>query len=315
MSELVIAALVFVTIVGLGAGGALYMARRKLVRERLQRAEEEQSWDADILRSEPVSGDDDLIAGITGFSPKESLATLIFQSGQSVRPQSVLLMMLGLAAVAALLGAFRTGSLLIGLVCGAFAASAPIVFLVLKRSQRLNRFQHQLPDALDIITRSTRAGHALSAGLQLVADEMPEPLGTEFARVVDEVRLGNDMNDALQGMSRRIPLRDVQFLATVIRIQRTSGGNLGEMLDRLASVVRERFKLLSQASAVAAQQKWSAILIGISPVAFAVIFRLMNPNYFDPLLASPHASLFIGTGVAFEIVGFAVIWKISKLKV
>jgi tight adherence protein B len=169
MSELVIAALVFVTIVGLGAGGALYMARRRLLRERLRRAEEEQTWDADILRSEPISGDDDLIAGIAGFSPREALATLIYQSGQSVRLQSVLAMMMALAAVATLLAMFRTGSLLIGLVCGAFAASAPIVFLVLKRSQRLNRFQHQLPDALDIITRATRAGHALSAGLQLVA--------------------------------------------------------------------------------------------------------------------------------------------------
>ena len=314
MSELLIAALVFVTIVGLGAGGSLYLSRRRLLRERLRPADEVETYDSDILRSEPI-GSDDLVAGLSAFSPSDALATLIFQSGQSVQPRSIVLMMAGLATVAALLGALRTGSVLVGLACGAFAASGPIVFLVLKRTQRLNKFQQQLPDALDIITRATRAGHALSAGLQLVADEMSEPLGTEFARVVDEVRLGNDMNEALQGMCRRIPLRDVQFLATVIRIQRTSGGNLGEMLDRLASVVRERFKLLSQASAVAAQQKWSAILIGISPVAFAVIFRLMNPNYFDPLLASPHAPLLIGTGAAFEIVGFAVIWKISKLKV
>ena len=313
MSELLIAALVFVMIVGLGVGVSLYVSRRRLLRERLRPAEAVETYDSDILRSD--SGLDGVSDELAAFSPTEALGTLIFQSGQSVHPRSVGLMMLGLGTVAALLGGLRTGSFLIGIACGLFAASAPIVFLVLKRNQRLSRFQHQLPDALDIITRATRAGHALSAGLQLVAEEMPDPLGTEFGRVVDEVRLGNDMNEALQGMCRRIPLRDVQFLSTVIRIQRTSGGNLGEMLDRLASVVRERFKLLSQASAVAAQQKWSAILIGISPVAFAVIFRLMNPNYFDPLLASPHASMLIATGVAFEIVGFAVIWRISKLKV
>jgi tight adherence protein B len=312
VTELLIAALVFVTIVGLGVGAWWHFARRRVLRERLRPAESSDTYDSEILRSTTTfeAGDE-----LATFSPAEALATLIYQSGQAVQPRTVGLMMAGLGVVAGLLGGLRTGSFLIALACALFAATAPIVFLVLKRTQRLTRFQHQLPDALDIITRATRAGHALSAGLQLVADEVSDPLGTEFGRVVDEVRLGNDMNDALQNMCRRIPLRDVQFLATVIRIQRTSGGNLGEMLDRLASVVRERFKLLSQASAVAAQQKWSAILIGVSPVAFAVLFRLMNPNYFDPLLASPHASLLIATGVAFEVVGFAVIWRISKLKV
>lgn len=313
MNEILIAGLVFVTFVGLGVGTWWHLARRRMLRERLRPAEELQTFDSDILRN--TAALEGLPGEIAAFSPGEALATLIYQSGQTVRPRSVGLMMVGLGAVAGLLGGLRTGSFLIGLACAAFAASGPIVFLVLKRTQRINRFQQQLPDALDIITRATRAGHALSSGLQLVADEVADPLGTEFSRVVDEVRLGNDMNDALQGMCRRIPLRDVQFLATVIRIQRTSGGNLGEMLDRLAAVVRERFKLLSQASAVAAQQKWSAILIGISPIAFAVLFRLMNPKYFDPLLASPLAPMLISMGVAFEIVGFAVIWRISKLKV
>jgi tight adherence protein B len=313
VSELVIAALVFITIVGIALASWWYLTRRRFLRERLRPAEQMQGLESDILRS--TSEMEGLPGELAAFSPWEMLGNLIYQSGQNVRPQGVLVMMCALGVVAGLAGTLRTGSMLIGSACALFAASAPIVFLVVKRNQRLNRFQHQLPDALDIITRATRAGHALSSGLQLVAEEMPDPLGREFARVVDEVRLGNDMSEALQAMCRRIPLRDVQFLATVIRIQRTSGGNLGEMLDRLASVVRERFKLLSQASAVAAQQKWSAILIGISPIAFAVLFRLMNPRYFDPLLASPHAATLIGAGVLFEVIGFGVIWRISKLKV
>jgi tight adherence protein B len=311
--ELLTAALVFVAIVGFAVGCWWYTADKRLVRARLRAGDAPEIADTGILRT--AGAGDDWSTEFKAFSLWETLSRLVQQSGQTITPRSIVTMMAVLGLVAGLLGMMRTGSLLIGLACAAFAASGPIIFLVMKRGQRINKFQRQLPDALDMITRATRAGHALSAGLQLVADESPEPLGVEFMRVVDEVRLGNDINDALEGLCRRIPIRDVQFLSTIIRIQRTSGGNLGEMLDRLAAVVRDRFKLLSQARAVAAQQKWSAILIGLSPIAFAVLFRLMNPRYFDPLLASPKGPMLIMVGIAFEITGFAVIWRISKLKV
>jgi tight adherence protein B len=312
--ELLTAGLVFVAIVGLAMGIARQWTTKRSLRARLQSSDSADGTSVGILRRVSDSGDG-WAAEVVNFSPKAALETLIQQSGQSLVPRTVLLIMAGLAAVAALLGGFRTGSVFIGLLCAAFAASAPVAFLVLKRGQRLSLFERQLPDALDMITRASRAGHALTASIQLVAEEMPAPLGPEFARVVNEARMGSDLNEALDKLCLRVPLRDVRFLATVVKIQRMSGGNLAEMLDRLADVVRERFKLLSQAHALAAQQRWSAILIGISPVAFAVIFRLMNPHYFDPLLASPRATQLIGAGILFEIVGFVVIWRIAKLKV
>lgn len=312
--ELLTAGLVFVTIVGLSVSVWWQLAMRRTLRTRLQRGELADVGNVAILRS---SGDaaEDWPADLLNFSPTLVVENLIQQSGQAIVPRTVFLIMAGLGVVATLLGVARTGSVVIGVVCGVFAASAPIVFLVLKRGQRLSTFERQLPDALDMITRATRAGHALTAAMQLVAEEMPPPVGIEFARVVDEARMGGDLNEALDRLCRRIPLKDVRFLATIVKIQRMSGGNLAEMLERLAEVVRERFKLLSQAHALAAQQRWSAIIIGISPIAFGVAFRLMNPKYFDPLLASPHATKLIAAGLFFEIVGFVVIWRIAKLKV
>ena len=309
--ELLTAALVFVAIVGFSVGIWWQGARKRALRARLQRADRADGSSTGILRA----GAEGWPADLPNFSVGQALETLIQQSGQTITPRTVIAIMVALGVVAALLGMLRTSSLLIGLLCGAFVASGPIVFLVFKRAQRLKNFEHQLPDALDMMTRATRAGHALTASFQLVAEEGPDPLASEFRRVVDEARLGSDLSDALDRLCQRIPLRDVQFLSTVLKIQRTSGGNLGEMLDRLADVVRDRFKLLAQASAVSAQQKYSAILIGISPVAFAVLFRLMNPRYFDPLLNSPSGPKMIIAGVLFEIVGFAVIWRMSKLKV
>jgi tight adherence protein B len=312
--EFLTAALVFVAIVGCSVGLWWQGARKRALRDRLRPPDKADAASSGILRTAVGSGEG-WPASLATFSVFETLATLIQQSGQTIRPRTVFATMAALGVVAALLGGLRTGSLLIGLLCAAFAACGPIVFLVFKRGQRLSRFERQLPDSLDMMTRATRAGHALTASMQLVAEEAGEPLGSELGWVVEETRLGSDINDALDKLCRRIPLRDVQFFATVIKIQRTSGGNLAEMLERLADVVRDRFKLLSQAQAIAMQQKWSAILIGISPVAFAVLFRLMNPRYFDPLFASPLGPTLITAGILSEVVGFAVIWRMSKLKV
>ena len=312
--ELIVAALVFVTIVAFVAGFGWQQAAKRALRARLQAAEVSDAGPGSLLRAAEETGGS-WKSGLARFSPQQALDTLIQQSGQPFQARTVFVVMAALGFVVGLLAAVRTGSMLLGLVCAAAAGAAPVIYLVLKRGQRLGTFERQLPDGLDMMTRAIRAGHALTVSMQLVAEEMKEPVGTEFARVVDETRLGSDLNEALDRLYRRIPLKDVQFLTTVIKIQRTSGGNLGEMLERLAEVLRERFKLLAQAKALAAQQRWSAILVGLSPVGFAMVFRLMNPKYFDPLFASPHGMTFIFIGLALELVGFFVIWKIAQLKV
>lgn len=311
--ELLVAVLVFVTIAGLSVGIWWQRTTSRALRARLQAADVSDGGTINILRAaEQAEG---WATGLAKLSATRAIDTLIQQSGQPFKPRTVFAIMAGLAVVACVLGGVRTGSLIVGLLCAALAASAPVIYLVMKRGQRLRMFEKQLPDGLDMMTRAIRAGHALTVSMQLVADEMKEPLGPEFARVVDEARLGSDLNETLDRLYGRIPMREVQFFATIVKIQRTSGGNLGEMLERLAEVLRERFKLLAQANALAAQQRWSAILVGISPLGFAMIFRLMNPKYFDPLFASPYGMPFIITGAVLEVVGFFTIWQLAKLKV
>jgi tight adherence protein B len=134
-------------------------------------------------------------------------------------------------------------------------------------------------------------------------------------RISEEIRLGLDPGEAISGLERRVPTDDVRFFCTAVSIQRTSGGNLAEVLERMAEVVRERFKLLSHARALSAQHKWAAILVGLSPMAFALLFQLIRPGYFDDFLASPSAPKFIALGLLSEAIGFFFIWRISQLKI
>jgi tight adherence protein B len=176
-------------------------------------------------------------------------------------------------------------------------------------------FEQQFPDALDAMARSIRAGNALGSSIQLVGEEMPDPVGQEFRQVHEEIRLGLDPGEALVRLRRRVPTEDVNFFCAAIKIQRGAGGNLAEILDRLSEVIRERYKLLSHARVLSAQHRYTAIFVGLSPVGFAVIFQLMHPGYFDLLLTSPVGPLLIGAGILFEAVGFFTIWRIARIEV
>jgi tight adherence protein B len=176
-------------------------------------------------------------------------------------------------------------------------------------------FQTQFPDALDMITRAIRAGNALSGAIRLVGEEMPDPTGMEFRQLDDEIRLGSEPSDALFRLETRMPTEDVRFFCSAIRIQRSAGGNLAEILERLAEVIRERFKILSYARVLSSQHKWSAVCVGLSPLIFGMMFQLLHPGYFDPLLKDPIGPLLIGAGLILEAVGFFVIWRIAQIKV
>ena len=191
----------------------------------------------------------------------------------------------------------------------------PIVFLVYKRNQRFQKFQQQFPDALDMMTRAIRAGNALSLAVRLVGEEMPNPTGTEFKRVAEETQLGMDPGEALMRLQGRVATEDVAFFCAAVQIQRSAGGNLAEILDRLSEVIRERFKLLSHARVLSAQHRMTAVCVGLSPLAFALLFEVMRPGYFEPLLNSPLAPLLLGAGFALEAIGFFVIWRIATIKV
>jgi tight adherence protein B len=269
------------------------------------RAGASESLDTELLKPEASAR----------FRPTERLARLIEQAGYTWTPERAMTIIIGFALVGAMIGSLRVGGMAWALIGGAITGALPVVFLVYRRQQRITLFQTQFPDAMDMMTRAIRAGHALGGAIRLVAEEMVPPVGPEFHRVAEEIRLGLDPGAALAGLEQRMPTEDVQFFCTAVSIQRTTGGNLAEVLDRLSEVIRERFKLLSHARALSAQHKWSAILVGISPIVFAVFFQFISPEYFKAFLTSPMAPMMLGTGLVSEIIGFLIIWRISNIKV
>jgi tight adherence protein B len=312
--ELLLAALAFVVVVLFALGLWWASASRRAVRERLAGAARTADHGVTILHENPEDA-----ARRLGWLARTTLyvrlTALAEQAGRTGPISDVLLVMATFAALGGVVGWLRTGVPGLSLLCALVGASIPVLFLLYKRQQRMKRFSQRFPDALDMMARAIRAGYALAGGIQLVGEEMPDPVGEELRRVFEEIRLGMEPSDALANLVQRIPTDDVRFFCTAIRIQRTAGGNLAETLDRLSEVIRERFKLLSHAHAIAAQQRWGAILVGSSPLILAVLLRLMNPNYFDEAIKHPAGPTMLLVGLAFEVVGFVMIWRISKIKV
>jgi tight adherence protein B len=243
------------------------------------------------------------------------LARLSEQAGSRRSASQVLLAVAAVAVLGGLLGGWRFGSAGGALLCAIVAGALPVASLMHRRQRRLQRFQENLPDAVDMIARAIRAGHALSSAIQLVGEEMAEPIGHEFRHVTEEIRLGLDAGEALARLQQRVPSEDVEFFCTAIRIQRGSGGNLAEILDRLSDVIRKRFELLSHARVLSAQQRYAAIFVGLSPLLFSAVFYFLSPGYFDPLIASPAAPMLVGAGLVLEAIGALITWRLAKIKV
>jgi len=163
----------------------------------------------------------------------------------------------------------------------AMGYGAVFVWLGSKAKKRLALFEEQLPDAVELIVRSLRVGHPFSSSINIVAQEMPDPLGSEFGAVADEASFGAEIGECLVRLSTRIDVQDLRFLAVAVTIQSQSGGNLAEILDGLAKVIRSRFKLFRRVNAITAEAKWSGWFLSIFPVVALVMINVMQPGYYD----------------------------------
>jgi tight adherence protein B len=250
---LAIALLVFLAIMILVVGVWWVSQAERSVRSRLKRPTAAGAG-VQILRTDERS--EHALGGFLGGSGlMQRLDDLVAQSGYKGTPSDVALIILACTVVGGAAGWLRTGAFFWGLLAAVVAGSLPIVYLLYRRRRRLHTFQTQFPDALDTITRAIRAGNALSGAIRVVAEDMPDPVGEEFRRVDEEIRLGMDPGEALFRLQERVPVEDMRFFCTAIRIQRGVGGNLAEVLDRLAEVIRERFKILSYARVLSAQHR------------------------------------------------------------
>ena len=200
----------------------------------------------------------------------------------------------------------------IGLVAG--VAILPLV-LRQKRARRLYKFEEHFPEALDLLSRAIRAGHAFSAGMKMVADEMGEPVGPEFRKAFDEQNFGLPLKESLNNLSDRIPILDVRFFSTAVLIQRETGGNLSEILDNLAAVVRERFKIRRQVRVHTAHGRFTGYVLMALPAFLGCALMFINPDHMNLLFNEPIGHMLIVACIIMQAIGFFWIKQIVKIEV
>jgi tight adherence protein B len=311
MIPLLVAVLVFVSVVSIVVAVAWRRSLRRAVAQRLTG----QAPVSPVVLQAATEPESVVVRRLRGTQAYDVLSRLIEQTGNAPSINTVVSLTMASAFLAGAVVWTRTGIMLWSLGAVIAGASIPVLYLMYRRQQRVAKFESQFPDALDMLARSLRAGFALPSSIQVVGDEMPDPVGQEMRRVFEEIRLGGEASDALTKLGRRIPSDDVAFFCAAVRVQRGTGGNIAEVFEKLSDVMRDRFKLLSHARAVSAQQRFGAVCVGVAPLALGLLLRLFNPRYFDPLLESSMGPTLLAAGLLLELVGFFVIWRMARIKV
>lgn len=192
---------------------------------------------------------------------------------------------------------------------------APILFLKFKKKRRIKQLSAQLPDALDLIVRSLRAGHPISSSLSLVSREMKDPMGTEIGIVVDEMTYGLDFREALENLRERIPAPDLHYLVVTINIQHGTGGNLAEVLSNLSTVIRSRYQMFAKIKALSAEGRISATILSVIPLFVLAAVWATSPGYYKAVLGDPALPIIAGIAIAMELTAIGVMWKMVNFKV
>jgi tight adherence protein B len=239
---------------------------------------------------------------------------MVEQSGLKLNAGALLLMMGCSGAAAYLVAAWLSRRPLVGLGAAALAFWIPFWYVGWKRTQRMLKFEEHFPEAIDLIARALRAGHALPTGLSMVADEMPPPVGTEFRLLYDEQNFGLTLPDAMRNFARRIPVLDARFFVTAVLTQREAGGNLAEVLDNLSSVIRDRFKVKRQVRVISAHGRITGWVLALLPPALAMATLILNPNHLGTLTGDPVGQQMIIAAIFLQVIGTLIIRKIVNVE-
>ena len=324
-----IAIMVFV-VVSLGAfsiGSLLDQrsARARLLRERLasvqKAAERQPNEELALLRDEMLSEIPALDSLLRRSALISSLQTLLSQADLKIRAGNLLLLCVLSAAalgIAALLASARlpANESFLFVAMGTFlGAVLPYSFASYRRTKRFHKFEELFPEAIDTLARAVRAGHAFTTALELIANEISEPVATEFRKLFEEQKFGLPVRDALLNLTERMPLVDVKFFVTAVMLQRETGGNLAEILDNLSYVIRERFKIMRQVRVYTAQGRLTMMLLmGLPPIIVVSMF-ILNPGFISPLFADSRGHILIVTGITLQTIGYFVIRRIIQIRV
>jgi tight adherence protein B len=238
---------------------------------------------------------------------------LIEQSGVKTTVGVVLLSSGCLFMLGVLGGQLWFASLLMGLLLGVGLLILPVVYLRWKRTRRVRRFEELFPEALDLMTRAMRGGHTFITALGMVAEELPEPIAAEFKLLHDQQNFGMPVNEALRGFGERVPLLAAKFFVTAVVTQRESGGNLTEVLDNLANVIRERFMVMRQVRVKSAHGRITGWILVAMPPTLAVILGIVSPHYYDAMLAERIGIQMLVVAIVLQVTGALIIRKIINV--
>jgi len=303
-----IALAVMLAVEGLGLSLARKHSYRRHINKRLQLlegADDRRTALIELRRDRGLSGEGHYMV------PFISISRLVLQSGIGWRSGRMIFIVAVAFSVAALGAYVIIQSMLLALPIGILASIVvPILFLLVMRSRRQAKFAAQLPDALDIIVRSLRAGHPIPVAISLVAREMPDPIGTEFGMASDEMVYGMDLEEALKNLHARVGLQDLSFVEVAVSIQSKTGGNLGEVLSNLSRVIRDRFKLHRRVKAMSAEGRLSAIALSAIPILVFLMVNFMAPNFYGDVKGDP---LVVPVVVATFFVWAAGVFTIHRL--
>ncbi|GJQ25211.1 MAG: hypothetical protein HBSAPP02_02430 [Phycisphaerae bacterium] len=252
------------------------------------------------------------IAGLA-FIPR--LQQWLDQANIAWPATTVMVNLLGLGSVGYICCYFLEAAQWVALSVAGGLLLLPLLVIFILRKMRMNKFMHQLPDVFELMSQALRAGHSLANSILVVSQQLPDPVGTEFARVFHEQNLGIKIEDALRDMARRVGLMDVRFFVTAVLIQRQTGGDLAEVLDNISSVIRDRIKLFGSVKALTAEGRLSGYVLLALPVFVFLLELVINPDYAQIMLDDEVGQyMLIGAGVS-QVLGLALIQKIVNIKV
>jgi tight adherence protein B len=240
---------------------------------------------------------------------------LLQQAGISWSLQTLFILSIGAALGIGSMTLIATRSIPVAIIATMTGAMLPTMYVRRRRTKRLNAFEGFLPESIDLVGRALRAGHPLSAGFKMAADDGPEPVAEEFRRVFEEQRFGLPLQDSLLSLADRVNLVDVRILVTAILIQREVGGNLAEILDNLSAVVRARFTIRRQIRVYTAQGRMTGYLLSALPIIIFSILYMLNPQYMSILFTDPIGKILIIVAIVMQLMGFLWIRKIIKIEI
>jgi tight adherence protein B len=321
MLTVLIALGIFGTILLFLQGGVL-LHRMMAPRGTDRAVERIQKWSApdvaaqsDIVRKESLSDIPwlhDLLIKIRQFQPLR----LLHRQADCRMPLGIFVLATPLLALGALLFILSMHqALLLALLLAGVLGALPAGYLYWLKNQRMKMFERQLPEALELVSRALRSGHAFSVGLKLVGDEAADPIGIEFRRVFDEISMGVALPQALQNMTDRLDCVDLRFFVTSVLVQRETGGNLAEIIDSLAGMIRKRFELHLKVRALSAEGRFSAIILFALPIVVGGILYKMNPDYMSTLFTDPMGQKMLMVGSFLMVTGAIIMKRMVAIKV